>query len=216
MAKRRLALESGGRKLLELHWQRGLRDFRVSVPGRAWTLDPSVVLAGTLLTLPDGSSLFIRIVKRCLWSGVFRDELLVARDGVPLPGSDGSPRLIAKRAMRMLVLFAFLRILFATLLTMLQRPGAGGPNLGLMLLEGLALLVLGVLAWFGLRTPVLLGAVLLGVESTFALLRGITPSSSAILVNLTRPSRNQRGCRGSRLQTPGFRKSSSWSLGSGA
>jgi hypothetical protein len=34
--------------------------------------------------------------------------------------------------------------------------------------------------------------------------------------HLTRPSRSQRGCRGSRLQTPGFRKNSSWSLGSGA
>jgi hypothetical protein len=35
-------------------------------------------------------------------------------------------------------------------------------------------------------------------------------------MSLTRHSRSQRGCRGPRPQTPGFRKSSSWSLGSGA
>jgi hypothetical protein len=42
------------------------------------------------------------------------------------------------------------------------------------------------------------------------------PDPWASQESLTRRSRNQEGCRGSSLQTPGFRKNSSWSLGSGA
>lgn len=169
MGRRRYALERGGPKELEVRWGWRRKAFAVSLGGATWNLERARVEAGAPITLPDGSSLALRWDRRRFWSISFRDELHVERNGVPLPGSDGDPRVIGRRAGRVLLLFGFLRVVFVGLWTVFDRSGpsrVGGLGAlgGMMTVAGLGLMVLGVLASFGARLPVLLGALLIGLE----------------------------------------------------
>lgn len=162
MARKRLALERGGPRRLELRWGWRLRAFQVSFDGTVWQLDRPTLATGVTLVLPDGSSLFVQSVKRRWWSIAFRDELRVERNGVPVPGSDGDPRVIGRGAASVLVFFGLLRFVFVTLWMVFSRPGSLAPNP--LALEGLTLIVLGILAAFGQRLPIALGAGLLVAE----------------------------------------------------
>lgn len=169
MGRRRYALARGGPKELQVRWGWRRKTFQVSLGGATWTLDRAQLEAGVPITLPDGSSLALRWERRRFWSISFRDELHVERNGVPLPGSDGDPRVIGRRAGRVLLLFGFLRLVFVGLWTVFDRGGpsrVGGLGAvgGLMAVAGLGLMALGLVASFGPRLPVLLGAVLLGLE----------------------------------------------------
>src|SRR5512138_1146217 len=106
MPKRKFALERGGPKQLRVSWRRGLRDFEVALDGAgAWRLEPAAVRAGAAVTLPGGATLRVQWVKRRWWSIGFRDALRLERDGVPVPGSDLDPRVVARGGGRLMLLF---------------------------------------------------------------------------------------------------------------
>lgn len=189
MGRRRYALARGGPKELEVRWRWGRKTFQVGLGGATWTLERAQLMAGASITLPDGSSLALRWERRRFWSLSLRDELHVERNGVPLPGSDGDPRVIGRRAGRVLLLFGFLRVAFIALYALFQRSGplraGGGGGLGVIwAFTGLGLAALGALASFGLRLPVLLGAALLGLESLGWLAAGGTLNPTGIVIQL--------------------------------
>jgi hypothetical protein len=184
MASRSYALERGGPKVLRLTWRRGLRDFEVAFGERLLKLDPAAVRAGTSATLPDGSALHVRYARRSFWSIAFRDDLHVERDGVPVPGSDGDPRVIGRRAARVMAFFGLLRVAFLLLFHLFSRqPGTPGP-VQVLVLSGLALLVLAVLAAYGLRLAVALGAGLVGLEVVVAVAAGVGATPVALLIQI--------------------------------
>lgn len=168
MPRRRYALERGGPKRLELRWKRGLKDFQVELDGHVWSVDRTAVLAGTSITLPGGSSLFVHWVKR-RWSSIaLRDTLRVDRDGVPLPGSDEDPRVVGRSAASVIALFGLLRFLLLGLWFSFRgdaRPGSGiDPWLVVVGAEGAVLVALAVAAAMGARAAVIAAAALLALE----------------------------------------------------
>ncbi len=181
MARRRFALERGGPKRLELRWKRGLRDFQVELDGQVWSVDRSAAVGGTSITLPGGSSLFVHWVKRTWSSIALRDELRVERDGVPVPGSDGDPRVVGRRAASVIALFGLLRFFLVALLwsingraTMSAAPAAvmeDGFLLGVAA-EGALLVALAFVAAFGVRAAVVIAAGVLAVEFAASIATG--------------------------------------------
>lgn len=191
MAKRRYALERRGPKNLELRWRRGLRDFQVSLDGASWRLPPDAVRAGATIAVPGGSSLLVQLVKRPFWSVRFRDTLRVERDGVPVPGSDEDPPVIGRGAARLVLLFALLRVMLIALYQLFSTPAGGGRGEGLGVaglvvgLSAIALLVLGIVALFGRRLPVLLAAIVLALELAWALAgSGTAPGVGTLIQTL--------------------------------
>jgi hypothetical protein len=185
MGKRMYALERGGPKELVLRWRWRLRDFEVAVRGASWKIDRATLERGADLVLPDGSSLRVRHVKPPWWTVGRRSELHVDRNGVPVLGSDGHPRVIARGAGRVILFFALLRVVFLGLWFTFQRPGAGpvlaSPALALL---WLGMLAAGVLALFGLRLPVLAGAVLFSLELLLYFARGAATSPVGLVVQV--------------------------------
>jgi hypothetical protein len=192
VGRRNYALERGGPKRLHLRWRFRHRGFQVTLDqGPAWTIERPSLLAGTTLVLPDGSSLHVRWVKRRWYSIGMRDELRVERDGVPVPGSDGDPRVIGRQVGGLLLVLALLRLLlFAIALPSTRAPS----NLIGLVLEGGAVLVLGVLAWSGVRTAALIAAVLFGLEAVVALVAapGATVIQALIAAHLIRAWRKMK------------------------
>ncbi|MBN1532899.1 MAG: hypothetical protein JXA20_09570 [Spirochaetes bacterium] len=88
MPGKRLALERGGEKVVELSWKSFWRDFTVRVGSEELgRIEGQRELSeGRDFTLRDGSVLNVRLVRRLLLP-----ELRVLRDGVPLPGSATDP-----------------------------------------------------------------------------------------------------------------------------
>jgi hypothetical protein len=162
MGKRHFALERGGPRRLHLTWRLGYRDFQVRVEGGpARTLSRAELLDGVALALPDGSTLGIRYVRRTWYMIGLRNELHVERDGQPVPGSDGDPRVVGRRAGGLLLVVALVRLAIVA--------GAGAPNasaLGLLSADAGVVLILGALAWIGLRPAVLVAGLLLAAEIT--------------------------------------------------
>jgi len=129
--------------------------------GPSWALDRPTLLEGAALVLPDGSTLFVRYVKRKWYTVGLRDELWVERDGLPVPGSDGDPRVIGRRVGGLVIFAALLR------LAILALAGSAAVEIGwpwLLAAESGLLLVLGVLAWSGLRVAALLAGCLFVAE----------------------------------------------------
>lgn len=182
MATRKFALERGGPKRLELRWRRGLKDFEVSVDGTTWKLEPDAVRAGAAVALAGGSALFVKWDRRRFWSVAFRDDLRVERDGVPLPGSDGDPRVIARRASRVILLFGFLRVLFVGLLQAFDPSAVVASGSMLVALSGLVLLALGAVAAFGRRLPLAIAAGLLALELAVMLGMSLRLAPTGIVV----------------------------------
>jgi hypothetical protein len=180
MAKRKYALERGGPKRLFVRWRRGFKDFEVAFDGKAYELERRLLESGASLTLGDGSSLFVQRVKRRWWSIGFRDELRVDRDGVPVPGSDGDPRVVGRGAGGVLILFGLLRLLFLAPWLLFARSPAFLP----VVAEGIGLTVLGVLALLGLRLPVALGAGLLVAESLALVALGRVPNPAGVVIQV--------------------------------
>jgi hypothetical protein len=156
MGKRNLALRRGGPKELRLRWRRGFRDFRVQLGDRFWTLDPMSLAAGASVQLSDGSSLVLRTERRRWWHVAFQDDVHVERNGAPLPGSDGDPCAIVRRASYVILFFALLRVIIAVLFANApQMEDGAAVGVGA---EGVVLLALGALAAAGRRLPLLLAA----------------------------------------------------------
>ncbi len=159
-----------------------MTDVEVSLDGQAWKLDRAGLLAGTTITIPGGSALLVRSVRRRWWSVALRDDLLVELDGVPLPGSDGHPRTIGRRAAILIALVGIVQALGIVLWVVSQheRSGPEPPWSAALASGGPTLLALAALAALGLRLPVLLAAILLGIE-VVASVRGASPAAIVIL-----------------------------------
>ncbi|HET8538561.1 MAG TPA: hypothetical protein VFL83_01685 [Anaeromyxobacter sp.] len=175
MASRRYALERGGPRRLRVRWGWRLKGFEVALDGQAWTLDRAAVLAGASITLPGGSTLFVQNVRRRWWSVALRDDLRVDLDGAPVPGSDGHPRTIGRRAASVIALFGLLRLfLVAMWVSLASAPDANAISasftFNLAAVDGAVLLVLAIPAALALRPAVVLAAGLLGVELAVSLL----------------------------------------------
>ena len=178
MRTQRFALERRGPKRLEVRWPRG-RGAEILLDGAlAGAVGPDALAIGGRLALPDGSRLTVRRVARRWWSVAFRDEVLLERGGAPVPGSDGDPRTIGRRAGRLLLLYGFAVAVLTLLFRIFSRPGThlGGGH------EGPALLLFGVLALLGQRWPILLGAVLILADSALALAQDGLASPVGLLV----------------------------------
>ncbi len=145
-----------------------MKDFEVAFREAAWKFDRAALATGATIVLPDGSSLLVRSVRRRWWSVGFRDELHIERDGVPVPGSDGDPRVLGRRAGAIIIFFGLLRVGLAALWLLFQRGGASRA-FDLIAVEGVVLVVLGILAAFGRRLPVALAAGVFALEMVLAL-----------------------------------------------
>jgi hypothetical protein len=159
-----------------------LRDFEVALDGETWRLEPLALEIGAGIALPDGSRLFLKSVRRRWWSIGLRDELLVERDGVPLPGSDGDPRVIGRRAARLIGLFGVLSLGFGVALVRFDEASAVPRPGHLVALEGLVLIVLAVLAASGRRLPIALAAFMLLADSLLPFALGITARPMGLLI----------------------------------
>lgn len=184
MAKRSYALERGGRKDLRLRWGWGMRNFEVALGASTWKLDRATLSAGATLVLPDGSSLLVKRPDRPWYSIEPRNSLVLERDGLPIPGSDADPRVIGRRAGGLILLFGGLRAIAIT--AVLANARSKGepidPTFAVIGAEGAFLLVLGVLAMFGRRLPVVIAAGLLAAEGLVALGTGGLPNPMGVLI----------------------------------
>lgn len=164
MKTHRLALERRGPRRLEVRGGTAKRDVTVSLDGAPISaFDASGLDLGATLRLPDGGALLLQRIPRRWWSLAFRDELRAERDGVPLPGSDCEPRTIRLRAARFLVLLGLAILLFGLVWLLFSTRATAVA--ALPLLEGLFLVVFGILAALGLRLPIVAGAGLLVVDT---------------------------------------------------
>ncbi len=185
MARRRYALERGGAKELELRWGFRKRDFEVSFRGSGWKLDRSQLKAGTTLVLPDGSSLLVRWVPPRWYSVAERESFLLDRDGVPVPGSDGDPRVLGRGAGWLVMVFALLRLLNLVGLAMdLERGMPVVPAFVAVAVSEAGLFALGVLALLGKRLPVALAAGLLAAEVPLAAVLDGPPNPLWLIIQI--------------------------------
>ncbi len=109
MPKQSYAFDPGGKKRLEIFWEKtGAGVNTVSLDGNLLdvVLDQKSLRSGHEMPLPDGSILKIQLVMN--FSG--NEKLRVSRDGYPVPGSDLDPQLILHRACEMLYAFAGLHV----------------------------------------------------------------------------------------------------------
>lgn len=184
MAKRLYRLERGGPKILSLRWGWGMRDFQVQCGSSAWNVERPALEAGATFVLPDGSSLFVQRPKRPWYSMDSRSFLVIERDGLPVPGSDADPRVLGRRAGGLVILFGGFRALaiLAVLFNLRQGNEPLSPYFGVIAVEGALLLILGVLAMFGLRLPVAIAAGLLGAEGLYLLGTGGLPNPLGVMI----------------------------------
>jgi len=153
----------GKRPRLEIEYGRAAGGLRVKWNGEVVReiRERAALEAGATFALPDGTTLFVRRVPRAWWSIALHAELRVERDGVPVPGSDAHPRVVARRAARLLVMLAIGEFLLLTMWAFLSRPGAHG--FGVVALESAVLLVLGICVFAGLQDAILVAAAALAL-----------------------------------------------------
>ncbi len=202
MPTRRFALERGGAKRLEVRWRFPRRDVRVALDGVpiGEPLDRRTFQRGATLGLPDGTGLLVRWAKPEWWSVGLGAELRVERQGVPVPGSDGDPRTVGRRAARLAGFFGALFLAVGLVGSVLS--GTDVAFGAAMAIEGAVLLVLAVLGGFGLRFPILAAAAVLAVDgagqTAFLLAAGSFPNPlglairAAVVVQLFRSWRRMR------------------------
>lgn len=91
MPAEKFALEKDGEERLELKWRLGWRQMRVTFDGEpvGEILTRSALREGRSFTLPDGSELQLQLDHK--WLGA---DLLITRNGRPLPGSMIDPRIL--------------------------------------------------------------------------------------------------------------------------
>jgi hypothetical protein len=183
MARREYALERGGPKELRLRWGWGMKDFEARLGAAAWKLDRPALEAGARLVLPDGSTLLLQRPSRPWYSMDSRGHLIVERNGLPVPGSDGDPRVVGRRAASLILLFGLVRFAVAGAMIATQPAGSAlASNLAIVAALGLALLVLGILAALGKRTPVLVAAVVFGLEALAVIATGSAANPGGVVI----------------------------------
>jgi hypothetical protein len=187
MRKRSYALERGQPEALTLGWDPATRDVEVALGDATWRLElPAAKAKGASLFLPDGSKL---TVSRTDWRWYTLEpwhDLDVDRDGVPVPGSPGDPRMVGRRAGGLILFFAAARILI--LAGGLLGAWGSGERPGLLVvetaIEGALLLLLGILAMMGKRLPVALATAMLAAGVAVVLVAGGRPHPVGLVIHL--------------------------------
>ena len=117
MPSRNFVFDAGGPPRLTLSWGMFWKNLTVTVDGlQVGTIAESAALkAGQEFRLPDGSTLSIRLDQ-----GFGKADLLVLRDGKPLPGSAGDPVTQANTAATLLFVIAGLNALLGVIAVAIQ------------------------------------------------------------------------------------------------
>lgn len=133
MTKRSFALEPGGPKRLEVSWGLSYRSFAVSLDGQR--VEPvgtkALLKQGMAWTLPDGS----RLEAKIRTATIHGHDLLLYRDGLPVPGSGADPSSRLKLAVGILCYVAAVNtglgvLALAMHLQPLLQAGLGAASIG--------------------------------------------------------------------------------------
>lgn len=168
MPKQMFALEKGAPKNLELSWKGMWKNFEITLDGQVigGFENQKALKEGQTFTLPDGSSLEIKLARSFMGT-----QLNVLRNDEPLPGTAGDPETKMKSVYGLIYFVAGLNLLLGFLSLVFQNDifgqiAAGWGNV----IYGMVFLAL---AFFvKKRSQIALGiAVLLyGIDSMFILL----------------------------------------------
>ena len=178
MPEKSFALEPGGTPRLGLSWRGGYKDLSVSCDGQPLASfdDPKELKEPQRVALPDGSTLDVQVA-----SPFLLPELLLTRDGEPVPGSSGDPATRHAAAWQMVAAVAVLNVVVGLLVEVfdagfLRGIGAGWPSV-------FAGLVYAVLAWFVRGRSI----VALGIAVALFVLDGLFVMASATQAGGTPP-----------------------------
>jgi hypothetical protein len=183
LPEKAFALEPGGTPRLAVSWRGAFKDLSLSLDGQpvASFDDPKELKQPRKVALPDGSTLEVHLA-----SPFLLPELLLTRDGEPVPGSSGDPASRHAAAWQIVAAVAVLNVVVGLLVEatgadFLRGIGAGWPSV-------FAGLVYGVLAWLVRgRSIVALGiaVALFVIDGVFVLAsatqRGGTPPVGGLL-----------------------------------
>ena len=103
MPTKSFSLEAGGTRKLAISWRGAWRDFTVQYDhSTVLTVpDQKALRSGASVTLPDGSSLSVRLERRFLGP-----ELVLTRNRVPVSGSNTDPETLVKTSVSILYFVA--------------------------------------------------------------------------------------------------------------
>lgn len=163
MPSKRYALEPKGEPRLEVSWKWNYKDVVVKLDGfEVGRIDtPQELKLGRTFALIDGSTLHVQLA-----DSLHRKELLLTRNGVPLPGSSGDPDTVIKTAAGVLGVVAAIS---GALAIYRWSDGGGAAEMGAIIEAAL----FGVLAWRVLRRSLIalwIAIVLYAVETIFTIL----------------------------------------------
>ncbi len=170
MAVQTFALEKGGPRRLLLSWKISWRDMQIRLDGSliGEIATQQELRQGHEFTLPDGSTLSVKLVNRMLWS-----ELQVLRDGVPLPASQTDPETRLRASYGVLYFIAAINIVVGLVaeifqVELLQSMGLGFLSAGI----GAIYLVLGYFVMRRSMAALLIALVLFTLDTLLSLLSG--------------------------------------------
>lgn len=130
MPERHFALEPGGPERLSVSWSGGYKHLSVTLDGApVGSFGAAKELKqAQRLSLPDGSTLTLQLA-----SPFLIPELVLTRDGEPVPGSSGDPVLRHAAAWQIVLIVAVLNVVVGLLVEMFDVPflrgiGAGWPS----------------------------------------------------------------------------------------
>lgn len=165
MPKQTFALEKGGPKNLEFSWKGMWKNFEITLDGQVigGFENQKALKEGQVFTLPDGSSLEIKLNQSLMGT-----QLNVLRNGVPLPGTAGDPEQKLKGAYGLLYFIAGLNLLLGVLSLMIQseflQQIAGG---WYSVIYGLAFLTLAFFVKKQSQIALGISIVMYGLDSVF-------------------------------------------------
>jgi len=136
MATKRYPLEPGGAPRVEVSWNWNFKNVVVKVDGLevGRIADATELQAGRDFALADGSSLRVQLASK-----FHAKELVVMRNGEPLPGSSNDPMTMVKTAAGILLIVAVINLAVGAFEYSTDPDGAIGS-----VIEGL---IYGFLAW---------------------------------------------------------------------
>jgi hypothetical protein len=164
---KRFALEPGGAPRLEITWRYGFKDVVIKIDGLeiGRVNDPGELKLGRDFALADGSTLRVQLVSK-----FHSRELLVLRNGEPLPGSSSHPQTIQRAAYGILYTIAAFTAIFGVLAVSSGDEKFGGVAGGIGMLVEAAIYAL--LAWRVSRRSLIalyIALVLFAADTVFSL-----------------------------------------------
>jgi hypothetical protein len=186
MPSQSYALEKNGPKRLKLSWRGFWKDLTVTLDGKpiGAVPDRKALSAGQEFKLPDHSKLKVQLVSRAAST-----DLLVLRNGKPLPGSASDPLTRLKGATWMVYLIGGMDLVFGVVALAAGIPSLSEAGFGLgSVIYGLIFLLLGWLVSRRSRFSLILAIVLVLVEALTSMLlvsaKGSTPSVLGFMTRL--------------------------------